>query len=200
MKKLLLSLFTLLLIGVTANQAHSQNNLGFGIRGGMNFANINDTDFDVNSRTGIMAGVYFNYALSNSPISIQPEVLYTQKGFETGDDTYRFDYIEIPVLARFNFINDSGLLPYVSFGPHIAFKVNADTPPVPTDVPNTPVQTSFNEGDINTTDFGVTVGAGLDFGRLDLGVRYTAGLTEVSDDESVSAKNGVFSIIAGIGF
>jgi len=83
---------------------------------------------------------------------------------------------------------------------------STDTPPIvvfndfiPGPI-TTPVQNAFNEGDINTTDFGVTVGAGLDFGRLDLGVRYDAGLTEVSDDENVSAKNDVFSVVAGIGF
>lgn len=188
MKKLLFSLCLLLTVGVVANQAQAQ--AGFGIRGGLNIANLNDTDADVDSRTGLMVGVYANYLIPNSPVVIQPEVLYTQKGYEQNDNTVKLDYIEIPVLAKFNFITDGSFTPNVYFGPSIGFNVNAEAE-------NDVVEVGF-EDSVNDTEFGVVVGGGVDFGRIDLGVRYGAGLTEVVDGGD--AKNGVFSITAGIGF
>lgn len=198
MKKLLSVFSILLLIGFSANQVAAQT--GFGVRGGVNFANLNDTDADVDARTGIMAGAYLNLPISNSPVSIQPEVLYTQKGFESGDNTYQLDYVEVPVLARFDFITNSGLRPHVYFGPYIGFNVNAE---IDGEDEGTlfPDDSQTNIDDItNDTDFGVSVGAGLDFGRFDLGVRYNAGLTEVFDADDMTAKNGVLSIVGGIGF
>lgn len=188
MKKLLFSLCLLLSVGVVANQAQAQT--GFGIRGGVNFANLNDTDAELDSRTGLMAGVYFNFPITNSPVSIQPEVLYTQKGYKIGDDAIKLDYIEVPVLAKFDFITDGAFTPNVYFGPSVGFNVSAED------------EAGLIQGDIedsvNDTEFGVVVGGGVDFGRLDLGVRYGAGLTETFDGGE--GKNGVFSITAGVGF
>jgi hypothetical protein len=201
MKKLLLSLCLLLTIGLFANQAVAQT--GFGIRGGVNFANLNDIDGEVESRTALMGGFYFNFPVTNSPVSIQPEVLYSQKGFETGDDTFQLDYIEIPVLAKFDFITDGSITPNVYFGPYVGFNVNADISGENNDFFGGNSEADI-EDSVENTDFGVVVGAGLDFGRIDLGVRYSAGLTEIYEDglfedNNSGAKNGVFSITAGIG-
>lgn len=191
MKKLLFSLCLLLTVGVVANQAKAQT--GFGIRGGVNFANLNDVDDRPDSRTGLMAGIYTNFLIPNSPVVIQPEVLYTQKGYEVGDNAVKLDYIEVPVLAKFNFITDGSVTPNVYFGPYLGINVSAeaDTDPFGGDV-------DIDDA-VNTTDFGVVVGGGVNFGRIDLGVRYGAGLTEVFD-EGGEGKNGVFSITAGVGF
>jgi hypothetical protein len=189
MKKLLFTLCLLLTVGVVANQAIAQT--GFGIRGGVNFANLNDTDANTDTRTGLMAGLYFNFPITNSPVSIQPEVLYTQKGYEIGDDPIKLDYIEVPVLAKFDFITDGSITPNVYFGPAIGFNVSAKD------------EAGLIQGDIENsvkdTEFSVVVGGGLDFGRLDLGVRYGAGLTEAFEGGGKS-KNGVLSITAGIDF
>lgn len=188
MKKLLFSLCLLLTVSVVTNQANAQT--GFGIRGGVNFANLNNTDGDFDSRTGFMGGVYFTIPVQNSPVVIQPEVLYTQKGYEVGEGAVKLDYIEIPVLAKFNFITNGMLTPNVYFGPAIGFNVSAED------------ETGLFQGDIeenvNNTEFSIVVGGGLDFGRVDLGVRYGAGLTETFDGGE--AKNGVLSITAGLDF
>lgn len=202
MKKLLFTLCLLLTVGVVANQAIAQT--GFGIRGGVNFANLNDIDGEVDSRTGFMAGLYFNFPVTNSPVSIQPEVLYTQKGFESGDDTFQLDYVEVPVLAKFNFITNGNITPNVYFGPYVGFNVSAEVDTGNGDgLFGDDTETDIEDG-VENTDFGVTVGGGLDFGRFDLGVRYNAGLTEVFEDGLIDndsgAKHGVFSITAGIDF
>lgn len=194
MKKLLFSLCLLLTIGVFAQEAQAQRTGGFGIRGGLNLANLNDTDANVDTRTGFMVGAYMSFPVSNSPVAIQPEVLYTQKGIEAGESTYQMDYIEIPVLARFDFITDGSITPNVYFGPYLGFNINAEV-----DGEANILGGPNFEDNVKDTDFGVVVGGGLDFGRFDLGVRYGAGLTEAFEN-SGSAKNGVLSVTAGIGF
>lgn len=190
MKKLSYTLCILLAMALVTNQAKAQSPINIGIRGGVNFANLNDTDLDTDGRTGFMAGVYFNYQIANSPISIQPEVLYTQKGFALGDATAKLGYIEIPVLAKFDWVMDGNITPHVYFGPYVAFNVSAEADGG---------QFEFDiEDSIKSTDFGVVVGAGVDINRFNIGVRYGAGLTEISDNGD--GKNGVLSIVAGIGF
>jgi|SRR5699024_6939966 len=192
MKKLLYSLCILLAIGLVSKPAQAQSSIDFGIRGGLNFANLNDTDLDTDSRTGFMVGVYANYLIPNSPVSIQPEVLYTQKGFEYGDATAKLGYIEIPVLAKFDWVMDGNITPHVYFGPYIGFNVSAEA-----EGPQGDVDVDI-EDTVNTTDFGVIVGAGVDVNRFNVGVRYGAGLTEVADN--IDGKNGVLSIVAGVSF
>lgn len=203
MKKILLSLTILLAAGLFTHQAQAQSNIGFGFRGGVNIANINDADFDAESRTGIMLGGYFSFPIPNSPVYIQPEILYTQKGAEIDDLTgngvtteAKLDYIEVPVLARFDFITDGNITPHVYFGPYIGFNVSSE------------VEATSDEGtvsdnledEIKGTDFGVTVGGGVDFGKFNLGVRYGAGLTKIFEDDLGEGKNGVFSVTAGVNF
>ncbi|MBN2731020.1 MAG: PorT family protein [Balneolaceae bacterium] len=176
----------------------------WGLRGGLNMTNIYDTDFNPEPHVGFQAGLYLTHWFDKSSFAIQPEVLYTRKGFEK--NTYRINYIEVPVLARFNFNRDVKQQPYIYLGPYAGIKVNADTPPVVIHsgyitAPEGPSSNySFTEGDINPVDFGIIVGGGFDFGRFDIGLRYSGGLRDISDDENTSAKHSVLSITAGAAF
>jgi hypothetical protein len=183
----------ILAFGIFTNSARAQ--AGFGIRGGVNFANLNNTDVD--SHTGLLLGLYFDNSIVGNLLLLQPAVFYTQKGFEAAGDIYRIDYIEIPVQLRFNFVNPTSILPFIYAGPYVGFKINTSFPGESVSTPAGVV--SFNNGgNVKNTDFGVSVGGGIDFGHLNLGVRYDAGLTHVFKDSD--AKNGVFSIVAGIGY
>ena len=89
MKKLLLSAaFATALVGTTFAQSSDKkggsNSLTFGIRAGGNLASIVNSDdapnFDQQQKIGFHAGAYLNLPLA--PVfSIQPEVLYSQKGY-----------------------------------------------------------------------------------------------------------------------
>lgn len=185
MKKLFTIFCLLLTIGFTAQQAQAQIN--FGIRGGVNFATLNDTDLDTEAHAGLVAGIFFEYPIDNSPIVIQPEILYSRKGYEVetvnGRESISLNYIEVPIFVKFNYILDNDLTPYVEAGPYVGFLVGTE----PGD----------GEG-INDVDFGVAVGAGLGYHCLNIGVRYSAGLVPIFEADNVSAKNGVFSIVAGV--
>ena len=198
MKKLLLSVFLLSgFVVFSTTNAQAQ----FAIKGGANFANFNDTDVSADTRTGFLGGVTYDFKVPFSPVSIQPGVFYAQKGVdnsgELGNGEVKLDYIEVPVVAKFDFILDNPMFtPNVYFGPYVGFNVNAEA------------ELSGDGGEISgdiddqvkNTDFGVVVGAGADISRFNLGVRYSAGLSNVAEDDNVDGKNGVFSIVAGINF
>lgn len=196
MKKLLLSVFLLSgLVFITTPDAQAQ----LGVKGGLNIANFNDTDASFDSRSGLMAGLTYDLGIPMSPISIQPGVFYAQKGakFSEGEveTTSKLDYIEIPVVAKFAFILDNPMLtPHVYFGPYLGFNINAEQEISGGDNSGT---VDIDDG-VNGTDFGVVVGAGADITKFNLGVRYSAGLSDTFDDGS--NKNGVFSVVAGINF
>ncbi len=191
MKKILAFLCAFgLITAAGVNTSKAQSPLDFGIRAGLNFANFNDLEGDKpDSRTGIMVGGYLNFKVPMSPISIQPEVLYTQKGAEESGTTIKLDYLEVPVLAKFSFAPGPAT-PHVYFGPYIGFVLNSEISGGGASV----------EIDNAQTDFGGIVGAGLDINlgvtELNAGVRYGFGLTDAFDGGQ--GKNGVLSIVAGI--
>lgn len=198
MKKLLLSVFLLSgLVFITTPSAQAQ----LGVKAGLNSANFNDTDASTDSRMGLMAGLTYDFAIPMSPITIQPGVFYAQKGAESsteaGEGKIKLDYVEIPVVAKFDFILDNPMLtPHVYFGPYMGFNINAES------------ELSGEEGSISGdiddevkgTDFGVVVGAGADITKFNVGLRYSAGLTDIAENDAFDGKNGVFSIVAGINF
>lgn len=195
MKKLIticsLFLFTVAITSQTKAQVLPE----FGLKGGWNYSTFNDTD-GVEYSSGFLIGGYLNFKIPASPVSIQPEVLYAQYGAaaENADFEFNVDYVQIPVLLKFGFdIPAAPVRPNVHFGPYMGI--------------NTKAEVANNDGSFNLADdakdttFGVVVGGGVDISKFRLGLRYTAGLTNVADDNfNDSAKNGAIALTAGIAF
>lgn len=179
----------------------SQAQVGF--KGSMNIATLYDSDVETDSRIGLSAGIFTSLDIPNSPVSIQPELLYSQKGAKetgtfNGDEytvTTKLDYIELPVLAKFRFVNTEPMTPHVYFGPYLGYNLNAKA-----EVEGNGGSIGGNiEDSINDIDFGMVVGAGLEIQQFLLGVRYSPGFTEIGDESNnLDAKNSVISITAGI--
>ncbi|MFY0684714.1 MAG: PorT family protein [Balneola sp.] len=165
----------------------------FGVKGGLNYSTFNDTD-NVEYKPGFLIGAYADFNIPASPMSVQPEVLFAQYGAKAEDSDIEFDvnYIQIPVLLKFGF-DTPAASPSVYFGPYMSF--------------NTKAEVKNNDGSINLEDnvkdtsYGVVVGAGVDISKIRLGLRYTAGLTNLANDNfNDSAKNGALALTVGIGF
>ncbi len=95
---------------------------------GVTFSSIvseDDTEGQV-AKTGFMAGVGVNLPVIEDLFSIQPELLYIQKGsaFEAEDFDFKFsqtlNYIEIPVLAKLAFGGDMVKF-HIAAGPSVGF-------------------------------------------------------------------------------
>ncbi|HKK45954.1 MAG TPA: porin family protein [Balneolaceae bacterium] len=183
------SLIAVFLIALTTAFSIPKAQAQLGLRAGVNFASYNDINGNVSSRTGFLVGAYYELKVPMSPLSIQPEVTYNQKGAESSGTKIKVDYIEVPVLAKLSF-SPGPITPHISAGPYAGFVVSSKAENGGTSV------------DINNaqTDFGGIVGAGIDINagvtKLNLGARYGFGFADAFDGGS--GKNSVFSIVAGL--
>lgn len=188
MKKLKLGSLLAVLVLILGIQQTAYAQVDFGLRGGVNFANYSDVDGDLDSRSGLMIGAYLDIGVPMAPISIQPEVTYSQKGAEFGGSETNVDYLEVPVLAKFSFAPGPAS-PHIYAGPYAGFVINSES-------------NGVDVSDNTETDFGGIVGAGLDINaaviKFNVGARYGFGLVDAFS--SGSGKNSVFSVVAGISF
>jgi outer membrane immunogenic protein len=178
-----------------------------GVKGGVTFATIpkfgdalsEATGADTSYRVGATIGGFLAFSFANN-FSIQPEVLYTQRGIE-GDapvlgETFKvkLSYIDLPVLLRIGPSNGRGV--HVLVGPSFNFNAGAQLI----------VGGTFNDEqdfkeEIEDVDVGLVVGAGYYGGLLILEGRYEEGLTNVATrPASESYHNRTFIGMIGIRF
>ena len=215
MKKALLTIITIFIFGYTNAQEAK-----FGIKGGLNLANVNftgDNSSLVNPKTlyGFHIGGFVEIKVSDT-FSFQPELLYSSQGFtedETGyiDGYYydaegktKLDYLNIPLMAKFYATKQFSL----EFGPQIGILLSAKQEfNVTVKNGNETFSDSSSEDikdDLKSSDFGLNFGAGYDFTeKFSAGLRYNVGLSNIADFEdqgNSKAKNNVFSLSVGYKF
>lgn len=181
----------------------AQSPVSFGLKGGVNLANLTGDDFsDADARSGLNIGVVLEFGLPLSPIGIESGLYYSQKGSATEDQgfttTLKADYLEVPVLAKLSFGPPGPIKPHLLAGPYLGFLLNSE---VVGEGGGGSVSTDIKDS-TNDVDFGLIGGIGLDvnmgLATLSLQARYSLGLTEVYTDSD--AKHGVFAIVAGFTF
>jgi hypothetical protein len=185
MKKLLL----IALIGLYGLSTQAQG-LDFGIKAGVNFANITDAT-GLDNRTGFVGGLFLGAKLSDN-LGIQVDALYSQQGAEFDLGSFNLDYINIPMVLKYYVAGGLN----IQLGPQFGVLIDDDTQTVVGEVIN----------DIATNDFDISgvVGLGLDipFG-LRLEGRYNFGLTDVPDEPAIDfdkGKNSVVTLSLGYSF
>jgi hypothetical protein len=161
-----------------------------------------ETPIDSKFKFGMAFGLMAELPLGESGFAIQPEVLYVMKGGKAGfpegeaegyDITMKvkMDYVEVPVLIKYNFPTQGTISPNLFAGPVVAFNVAAKV-----ESEGYPVEAGedFPSEDIEnkkSVDFGIAFGGGLglavgETGKLTFDVRYTLGLADLFDDISES--------------
>lgn len=168
--------------------------VGFGIKGGFTLANrVSEPDnfegYPFKSKMGLVGGVFVNKGIARG-FSIQPELLYVQKGAkitvpeEDAKVDFIFDYIEIPLLLKYSFSKEgSKLIPSVFagtfFGLSTARKMKITVGP--------DSETEDLKEDTKSSEFGLTFGAGFDWplgsGRIVVDARFDLGLTDIVKPE-----------------
>lgn len=205
MKKISALLLACFLVAGISTSVQAQSPVSFGLKGGLNVADLTNTEFDTDTRTGLLAGVSLDINLPVIPFGVESGLYYSQKGTTYSDDfgtgTIRLDYLEIPVLARINLGMPGPVTPHVLAGPYLGFNVNSEIEGTEEGV----TMSADISDEIVSTDFGLLFGAGLDFNlgltALNAQLRYGLGLTNVfEEDEDDNIKHGVFSIAVGIRF
>jgi len=186
----------------------SRNN-GFGIKGGFNLSDLRGGDKDayqnLESLKSFHAGLYAQFGL-NDKVSIQPEFLFTRKGFDaqqfdpvsgvaSGQQrATRLDYVQIPVLFVYNVFDNVSL----HLGPQASLLVRAKY---------AGTERSISDAGLNSLDYGVVGGVEGRIGPARVGARYDLGLADIYNDPKDAkadaydnVKNGVFQVYVGVGF
>lgn len=190
-----LALIMLLAAGAQAGPAT------FGVKAGVAIANLTGDNTDgLNSKTGFMFGGFAAFPIGES-ISLQPEVLYVEKGTKFDEDNgtgtmvevkLKLNYIDIPILFKYTMAGESAR-PYLLAGPSIGFKTSAK------------VSAEGQSADfdyVKSTDFGLVFGAGVNFQRFMLEGRYGLGLSNINDfpGDPDSIKNAAWNFLLGVSF
>ena len=187
--KALIVVTLLILMAVPPLQAQSQDR--WGAVAGVNFANINGDNFDTSARTGFMLGVNYKFLLADGPLYLQPELVYSQKGYESasGEATIKLNYIVAAALASYYFTSVESLTPFVKAGPYLGV--------------NTSAKVEFDDGDeqdvegVRSADLGVMLRAGARIDQFEIGARLSQGITRADDDEDTT-RNFLFGFFIGV--
>ncbi len=182
MKKNIFTFLLLLLAGSGLAQ------VSYGIKGGLNVSSMSVSDPAVSSKNGFHAGVYVKF--SALLIAVQPEFLYSQKGYTTSagsnDVDVRLNYLDIPVMLKVK------LFPALSadIGPQYSLLLSQETKITDNNTGNTQKNTGL--GGMNKGNLGAGVGMSLQIFKVGIGARYVFDFDDV--DKSTKSKNRVFQL------
>ena len=199
----LIVFFLLLIVSISYAQTSNTSsvnkynkNTNYGIKLGINLANIHGKNVnDTKTKFGIIGGIYYDYSIQGN-FSIQPEVLFSMKGFRVEDQNWNiegqetFNYIDIPVLVKYKYEYSSSFQPILYFGPCFSFHLFSTY-----HVENNNITYSGDRKDMKSFELSIAPGLILKLNnKLDVDCRFTLGLTEVN---AIKSKNSVLSIILG---
>jgi|SRR5690625_2375699 len=162
-----------------------------GAKAGVNLASVGGDSYgpysgSFSNRTSFHIGAFVEIPLSEK-FALQPEVLYSSEGagwsvglISVGDADLKLDYIRMPVMAKYYFIE--GLS--AELGPVLGVLVSADD------------KDAFNTIDLQA---GIGVSYRFHFG-LHAGLRYNKGLMNIYDTSVIKGQSNVFQVSVGYSF
>lgn len=182
----ILTLILILSINIVKGQSSITNSARFGIKGGVNISNMYTKDVqDKNIIIGFNGGLFFKMPMTSN-FAFQPELIYTKKGseldytsFVSGKASFSLNYIELPLLAVINLtenINIHGGV-YVSVLSNVMIKNKSN-------INLFNFESELTKSDFETYDYGLVIGAGFDFDKIGIGLRYDYGMKPVGKDRS----------------
>lgn len=209
MKNLSKLLATLVVIGLTLHKpvkAQERDAIKLGIKGGFGFSNIYDTEgenFEADPKLGFTGGGFLSIPLGKL-IGVQPEVLYTMKGFEaTGTflgnryNLKRTSYhIDIPIQLMIKPIDALTLL----VGPQYSYTLSNSDNFNYADININNTQ-EFDNSNIRKNTLGIVGGVDLNISKLILSGRAGWDIQKNNGDGTSSEiryKNVWFLLTIGI--
>lgn len=150
--------------------------MSFGLKVGANYSNVYDeqgNDFVADSKFGFAAGAFVAIPFGKF-IGIQPEILYSQKGFKSSGtylgSTYSMtrttDFIDVPLLFAVKPVEQVTLL----FGPQFSYLLKQKDEFSGGSLSSTQQQ-EFNNSDITKNILGLTGGADFNVDKMIFGLR-----------------------------
>jgi hypothetical protein len=202
-----LALLALLVAAPAMGQMEFQKQIYFGVKGGVNIANLAmdpEPDPSPETRMGIAGGATLAFIISPG-MTLDTDFLYMQKGakwtydYMTSSDVVeleyeaKYTYLVINPMFRFT-VQNEGMRPFFMAGPEIGFLLDAEGETTGGD--NGETDTVDLKDETKSTDFGINFGAGLEFpsgnSTFFVEARYALGLANIYDvsDEEETKMNG----------
>lgn len=195
--------------------AQAQTGPRFGVKVGVTYSNLagnfENEDFYKN-KFGFMGGITSNFNLtSDGFLSLQPELLYTQKGYQYQDDKYmvagteykrkgdlNYNYLDLPILLR---VNAGGL--FFEAGPQISYLLAIrDNRELKIGDKSYEDTKRIDKDNLAELEIGYAAGLGYQLQNgLSIGVRYNGSINSLAKndgDELANARHSAF--LATIGF
>lgn len=174
MKKLILILICATFIsqkGFSQSTAKKiMDRLEFGIKGGFNYSDFTDANFDTDPLEGFNGGLTVAFKI-NKNLLIQQDFLYSTAGAKVlngplGAQKIKLSYVNVPILIKYR--TNFGL--YLEAGPQVSLKIDEEV-------------ANFNGTDFaKKIDFGLAGGIGFQSKiGLGIGARYVYGMEKVLD-------------------
>ena len=204
MKKVSL-IIAMVILMVTNSKAQS---LSYGVKVGTNYSNVYDSEgenFVADSKFGLVAGGFVSFTLLGI-VGVQPEVLFSQKGFKSSGtylgSTYEMtrttNHIDVPIMLAVKPIPMITLL----FGPQFSYLLSQKD-----DFTGGTISTSqeddFNNDNLRKNTFGLLGGADLTVSHLVIGVRAAWDVSNNNGDGTSTTpryKNMLYQATVGYKF
>ena len=154
----------------------------YGVRAGLNVANISVDGYSPNSKVGFnVSGVYQRLLTSSMPFYLETGLSFSQKGCkvgsEVGDIKVNSMYLQIPVMVnyKFNIKDVVTLYPSVGFyyGMGLGGKIKGE---------GYKVDTFGKEGALKRSDFGMRISGTVEWKKFSFGLGYEFGFINVGNN------------------
>ena len=186
----------IVLLAAVLTASYAQAQFTFGLRTGFNLTTMTEEGIDTKMKPGFQIGVVGDYALSDN-FSIQPGVLFATQGFRwnlslMGADlktSINLNYLQIPVNAQYK-LDLGGMNLLLQAGPYLGYAVSGKVIAKAGGLKEEEkINFGSNKEEMKAFDFGLGLGAGLQFGNIQAGLGYNIGLANLSNVEDSSTKN-----------
>lgn len=173
MKKTIISLVLLLIVKFSSAQ------FSYGLKGGVNFSNIYSTSLNTGFKQGFHVGTYAR--LNLIVIEFQPELLFSQRGYEEENvKEVTLNYIDVPLMFKVK------IFPMITLdaGPQYSYLLSETL-----DYDNNvlTVQPKFNKSELSGA-----FGASVQVWRIGASARYIVGFSEL--EKAITSKNQQFQL------
>lgn len=183
-----------------APRLHAATDSYVGLRLGLGVATVNADDpyLDGGSpKAGFNVGVVTGLQLAPAtPLYLETGLSYIEKGGKSGLYTYNMNYLEVPLLIKYqhNIDYDTSIQPFV--GVYGSLGVSGKMK----DQSRRLIYDAFADDAFKRFDGGLRIGCGLQFDYLYAELGYDVGLANVSHDDFSTAHTGCFFANVGINF
>jgi hypothetical protein len=197
-KKFLISIFLL-----TTFYSFAEFNVGIKVGYNASKLSLNPDTITSNFKSGFNAGIFVRFG---KRFYVQPELYYTSQGGVFSSNLYdwkqniKLGSLDVPVLVGFKIINNDNLNLRILAGPMASFVVNKSIAEAGG------ITGPITSADINSVNWAIQAGAGVDIWKFTLDVRYQFGLSKVINDiqngsGTTTAMNSYNNVwVVGLGF